>query len=86
MSLICAHCDEEITGRPEMIPHIDGDGLTERYYHRACRQRLIIGGLNHLLGRCTCCGGAEPPDPPEMTRRQAAIAAVNAWHEGQVDE
>jgi hypothetical protein len=40
---------------------------------------MMIGGLNHLLGRCTCCGGTEPPDPPEMTPRQAALAAVAAW-------
>ena len=32
--------------------------------------------LNPLRGVCTCYGGSEPPDPPDMTLREAARAAV----------
>jgi hypothetical protein len=48
-------------------------------YHYECHFRSIIGGLNHLRGRCTCCGGTEPPDPPELSKREAAAEAVKFW-------
>lgn len=47
--------------------------------HQACALRAVIGGVNHLRGVCTCCGGTEPPDPPQLTRYQAAWAAVHYW-------
>jgi hypothetical protein len=48
--------------------------------HYDCHLRSIIGGLNHLRGRCTCYGGTEPPDPPDLTRREAARQAVAYWN------
>lgn len=48
-------------------------------YHYECNLRAVIGGANHLMKRCTCCGGTEPPDPPEYTTRQAAQFAVAVW-------
>jgi hypothetical protein len=33
---------------------------------------MILGGINHLNGDCTCHGGTQPPDPPGVTRRDAA--------------
>jgi hypothetical protein len=78
--LTCARCDEPIDdGTEAAIPHIREYEIEILHYHPECRLRMMIGGLNHLLGRCTCCGGTEPPDPPEMSRRQAALAAVAAW-------
>jgi len=38
--------------------------------------RMVIGGLNHLRGECPCCGGIEPPDPADVSRRDAARAAA----------
>ncbi len=48
-------------------------------YHHDCFLRTIVGGLNHQLGQCTCCGGAAPPDPPDLSLREAARAAVAVW-------
>lgn len=49
-------------------------------YHYECHLRTVIGGLNHLQGLCSCCGGSLPPDPEELSKREAAIQAVNYWH------
>lgn len=77
--MICAHCDEPIAGSKRTIPHYDGTRVEHRPYHPECAARLVIGGFNHIVGRCMCCGGDLPPDPPEMTKRQAAVAAVAEW-------
>lgn len=80
----CARCDEVIGWHDSglVVPHWAGNAapLTSRPYHYECHLRGVIGGLNHLLGRCTCCGGTEPPDPGDMSRREAAHAAVNYWN------
>ncbi len=47
--------------------------------HEECALRMILGGYNHLRGTCTCCGGPDPPDPPRLTKRQAAREAANFW-------
>lgn len=47
--------------------------------HQACCLRSIIGGVNHLRGTCTCCGGDDPPDPPGITMRQAARLALDEY-------
>ncbi len=68
----CLLCDERIDGDFRWINTQFGPkGL-----HRECAMRAVIGGLNHQLGLCLCCGGSEPPDPPHLTRREAAKAAV----------
>jgi hypothetical protein len=79
MGTLCAYCDEPITGPSNVLPHLDQGGWTTKTYHRECSLRMVIGGINHILRRCTCCGGTEPPDPPGRTRRQAALMAVVAW-------
>ena len=69
----CQWCDE---------PVLDGEPVSPfsgTLMHMECAQRSIIGGANHLLRCCTCCGGTEPSDPPEMTRRQAARFAMTVW-------
>lgn len=77
MTETCPHCDEPVVAEYASIPHLAADGsVSDRHWHPECYMRAIVGGLNHLLGKCTCCGGIDPPDPPGMTRREAAIAAV----------
>jgi hypothetical protein len=44
--------------------------------HRECGLRSIFGGANHLLKQCTCSGGTLDPDPPHLTKRQAAEVAT----------
>jgi hypothetical protein len=77
----CAWCGEKIVADDTgiLMPML-GLGVTSmRPYHYACHVRGIIGGLNHLRGRCTCCGGPDPPDPPGMSRRESARLAVEHW-------
>jgi hypothetical protein len=69
----CFRCDEAIAA--------DDDGIADPPMHYECFFRGIVGGLNHQLRRCTCCGGTHEPDPPDMTRRQAARAATEFWHD-----
>lgn len=78
----CARCDEPILASEDglVIPHLGGpDGPVDHPYHWECQMRAIVGGYNHQRGRCFCCGGDQPPDPPDMTRREAAKLAVTAF-------
>lgn len=76
----CTWCDEPITARDAgfLVPLYDPAQATHRElaYHHECHMRQIVGGVNHILQRCTCCGGKLPPDPPELTRREGAMRAV----------
>jgi hypothetical protein len=80
--IACAWCGEPIaSGAGAMIPHYDGEGMEPQGMHDECFTRMVVGGLNHLRGACTCHGGSETPDPPNLTKREAAIAAA-AFYEG----
>ena len=73
----CAWCDEPFADGDDgvIVPGVPGGSA----FHYECHLRQVVGGLNHLRGNCICCGGNEPPDPPWLTRRQAAMHAVNVW-------
>lgn len=75
----CAHCGEPFVfpgDSPILMPHIAEAGPAMwRGYHEECRARMVFGSLGHLQGKCSCFGGALE-DPPEMTKRQAAQAAM----------
>ncbi len=78
---VCSYCGGEIED-PASTPRInvyDGEPMRREFCHRECVLRQTIGGLNHLRGTCQCKGGPDEPDPPEMSKREAAIAAVNYW-------
>jgi len=53
-----------------------GGEVTDSYWHRECLMRNILGSVGHQRGECSCCGGEGPGDPPDMTKREAAKAAV----------
>lgn len=81
----CHWCGESVCEADSglLVPYYDGKGPPrELPYHYACHFRRIVGGLNHQLGQCTCCGGTEEPDPPGLTRRQAAELATEHWQFG----
>ncbi len=71
---ICLHCDEKIgeDDEGEMIFTSTG----ERPIHRECLLRTVIGSVGHQKKTCSCYGGSEE-DPPNVTKREAAIAAVS---------
>jgi hypothetical protein len=71
----CIYCTEPV------LPTDKRAEITNAIAHWECGLRAVLGGLNHQQGRCSCCGGTEPPDPPGMTHRQAALAAVRYYYE-----
>lgn len=78
----CLHC-EEIVGFGDqgvMMLHYDGtSAATQQPLHLECHLRMIVGGANHVIGTCTCCGGTQPPDPPGLSKREAARMAQIAF-------
>lgn len=83
-NVLCSWCNEPIEDLEAAVtlPIMGGPphGF-KSYRHEACNLRAVVGGLNHQLGKCICCGGTEPPDPEGMTRREAAIAAARHFLE-----
>jgi hypothetical protein len=80
----CLRCHEPI-GPNEygyITAHSDGSLKPQ---HFECFMRAIVGSLGHQQGKCFCFGGTEE-DPPEMTEREAARAALAYYvvHMGQV--
>lgn len=43
--------------------------------HYECGLRSVVGSVAHQLRRCSCYGGSWE-DPPEMSAREAAVAAA----------
>lgn len=72
----CVWCREAILSQHAQSFHMYANGAQA---HRECAQRSVVGGVNHQRGTCTCCGGTDDPDPPELSRREAAIAAAYYW-------
>lgn len=71
----CDWCDEAVLPGEPVSP------VTGVLFHWECGLRSVLGGLNHQLGMCSCCGGKLDPDPPDLTRRQAALAAVQHYYQ-----
>lgn len=73
----CGRCGEPILrGEPTQM-------IGRETFHWECAARFAIGGANHLLGRCTCCGGTEPPDDPALTKREQARTALAIYRAQQ---
>lgn len=74
----CGYCDEPIAVDDDgyLVPHLTATGMCELPWHAECQFRSLVGGLNHLRGSCTCCGGQLDPDPPDVTKRTAARMVV----------
>lgn len=84
----CGHCGEAIEPDadgfvlPTVVIRPDGS-LTagDMPLHRNCHLRSIVGSIAHQQRRCGCfVAGSTEHDPPGMTIRQAADAAV-AYYE-----
>lgn len=77
----CQLCDEPILpGEPLSLSTFNG-----KLVHYECGFRAVVGGANHILGRCSCrrpinfTEAALPPDDPGLSKREAAQAALRAW-------
>src|SRR4051812_15862194 len=79
----CIMCEEPIEDgdRGFITCYWSPAGVALRPVHAECQNRPALGGANHTLGPCSGCGGDDAPDPPGVTRRQAAILAVSAWED-----
>ena len=77
----CLWCEEPMCEGDNgvIVGYIDTSKTPRQVpYHYECYLRQIVGGVNHQLHLCCCsgCAGVLPPDPPAMTRREAADAAL----------
>lgn len=82
----CLHCEEPITidDFGYITPVVEESGVRLVPYHYACFLRGTIGSLAHQEHRCSCyVSGSDEGDPPGMTKRQAAEAAVHFWETRQ---
>ena len=69
----CSSCGEEIaSGDSGFVLSSNGP------IHLECFLRHLYGSVGHQGKRCSCYGGSEE-DPHGMTKRQAAIAAVEHY-------
>lgn len=67
----CQYCEEPLTSEERQ------KDFFMRALHAECFARMILGSCAHLQKRCSCfIPGSTEGDPPGMTRRQAARAAV----------
>jgi len=81
-SLLCHHCYEPFAPSEfGVITYCVGaDGAVACIArHGECELRMVIGSVGHLEGRCSCYGG-DQEDPPELSVRDAARAAVEAFN------
>ncbi len=80
----CFYCEEPIVEGDlgVVMPFMDVDGDKEVAEHRECLLRSIFGSVGHQKGTCSCHGGEEE-DPPGMTKREAAKAAVELFEHKQ---
>jgi len=76
----CQSCGEAIEKNAVPMTHFSGSEVHIHYYHYECHARMVLGGLNHQKRTCKCFGGTDDPDPPEMTKRQAALAAFDYFN------
>ena len=75
----CLFCDEpvRITDGAELVNTPEGP----KPAHPECNFRAIMGSVAHIEKRCGCfVKGSEETDPVEMSRRDAAKAAVAAYY------
>jgi hypothetical protein len=71
----CTHCQEAIGPNDSGVKYCEHE-----FAHRNCHLRQVLGSVAHIERRCGCyVKGSEEDDPPGLTRRQAADAAVAAW-------
>lgn len=71
---VCAYCKEPFSVHDADWPRHRMNPYTEQHMHPMCLMRSVWGSVGHQRGLCSCFGG-DVEDPPELTLRQAAMAA-----------
>ena len=77
--MMCQYCGEEI------LPGGRSDAVCNADYHIECAFRGVGGSVGHILKRCSCYGGTEE-DPPGMTKREAAKAALELYRKLEAEK
>lgn len=86
----CEYCKEPIDDEGDRYIPLDTSGLggwspfqgtiLQATLHRTCFLRQIVGSVAHQERRCHCYDrSSEADDPPGMTRREGARAAVELF-------
>ena len=80
VGVLCNWCGESIVEGDAgiMMPLITEIGTLDIYRHKECYLRGVFGSVGHQQRQCSCYGGTIE-DPPELTRRESAIAAVDEF-------
>lgn len=84
LGLLCLRCGEPFApSEYGIITYLVGaDGACASIArHRECEMRGVLGSVGHLTRQCSCYGG-DQEDPPELSVRDAARAAVALWEKG----
>lgn len=68
---VCQFCGERFEEGDSGWVYCNGPAT-----HTECGVRQALGGVYHQLGLCFCCGGGMDPDPPGLSLRDAARAAL----------
>lgn len=83
----CIDCGEIIVagdyGQTTVLVDLEGN-VRPAVQHRECLLRHVVGSVGHQLGKCSCFGG-DYEDPPGMTKREAARAAVAQYMLGELE-
>lgn len=69
----CIWCEEKFVEGDKGFLDAGGTPL-----HRECFFRSLFGSVGHQKKTCSCYGGEED-DPPGMSKRQAALAALELF-------
>jgi hypothetical protein len=75
---MCLYCGEAVADGDDSGAIINGPS------HLECAFRSINGSVSHIERRCSCfITGSDEGDPPGMTLRQGARAAMAAYLKGR---
>lgn len=80
-SALCQWCDEPVTVKELRLGYAQAN-MAGQVAHIECGLRSAAGSVGHQTRQCSCYGGTRE-DPPGMTRREAARAAMTYfqwWH------
>jgi hypothetical protein len=72
----CTHCEEPVLAGEQH------QAFQSEAMHQECGFRSTVGSVAHVLRRCHCFKlGSSLGDPPDLTKREAALAALTLWRQ-----
>lgn len=74
----CTYCEESIIETDLGYAQPASSDEPAHVFHGECFLRTILGSVGHIMKLCKCYGG-DRGDPEGMTKRQAALTAVEVY-------